>query len=258
MTLGANPMHLTTVMAEVDSALVAGSMLDDRMLWLADKTAGPVHFGDYPGKSSVKLVGVGAVGGGGATTKTVTGVSFGTAYTGRTLIALVWTYHSGSSIMNISSVTIGGAATTGQDSGHAIPGGSIGCGIFYAAPGGTSGNVVINATNNMEFVTVRVLSVSGVGVHSGSDGANNASTTGIATGTIGTPSNGIRVGVGTRLGTTASLTALAMTEREDFNSSGQRCLYGWDNRSGATSSGVGVQTGGSAAPMATVGMSWAQ
>lgn len=258
MTLGANPMLLTTVMAEVDSALTAGSMLDDRVLWLADKTAGPVHFGDYPGKSSVKLVGVGAVAGGAATTKTLTGVNFGTAYTGRTLVALIWMYNGVSSVMNVSSVTIGGAAATGHDAGWATAGGSVGCGIFYASPGGTSGNIVINTTNNMGFVTGRLLSVSGIGAHSGFDGANSGSTTGIATGTLSTPSNGVRIGVGCRLGAGAALSALAMTAREEFASSDQRCLYGWDNRSGATASGIGVSTGGAANPMSCVGFSWAQ
>lgn len=201
--------------------------------WLADVPSGAISMSDFYSKINVKNTANVQQATSGLTT-TFTGVSFGTDFSGRTIIVCTGLQGHLNGNMNLTSVTIGGVAADGSDSGENESGNSSGAGVWAAKPTGTSGNVVltwsgVSADNAGIFVlSVANSNTAASGVYSPIGGAGGSGWSG----SLNVPSNGLLVVCSTHANANAE-TYVGVTKRLEWALGGHRMTAGWDNRLGA-------------------------
>lgn len=192
---------------------------------------------------------------------TFAGLNFGDDFSNRTLVAVIGLArgdNGGSGGLNQTSVTIGGSAASGDDTGDgadAATAGVAGCGIWSARPSGTSGSVVVNfGTNSAHCCTVYLFAVTDLASATATDtlGLNSgAGTTGTASGsgTINISASGVQfVGV-VRANNTNNINITGSTEQiEATFDSIHRIAIGYDYRMSAeTNRSVGMSSTGNSA-----------
>lgn len=190
---------------------------------------------------------------------TFAGLNFGEDFTGRTLVAVVGLAHSSSTgSLNQTSVTIGGAAASGDDTGDGAvtaTTGVAGCGIWSAQPSGTSGSVVVNFTSaTAQACSIYLFAVAGLasatatdtlGLNSGVGDTGSAS----GSGTIDIAASGVLITGVVRANNTNNITLTGSTEQfETTFDSVHRMAVGFDYRmSSETGRTVGMSSTGNSA-----------
>lgn len=173
---------------------------------------------------------------------TFAGLNFGDDFTGRTLVAVVGLAAAPDpgSGLNQTSVTIGGASASGDDTGDGAVtdvDGVAGTGVWSAQPSGTSGSVVVNFSSSAaKCCAVYLFAVAGLAsaaAHASMSINSGVGTVGTASGsgTLNIPSNGVIIGGVTRAGSTNAITLSGMTKVfEQTIDSSHRIAVGYDFR----------------------------
>lgn len=235
MTLGATPTP-AEILAEL-AQLFPYTFPDARTRWLADLAAGdPIVFPtSFANKLSVKVVHT-VADAGGSSPHTFSSCNFGLAFPDRVLVPCICLRGNGASAINITNVTVGGAATLGSDNGEFLAGGpAIGAGIFAGAlASGTSGDIVVTWTGqNANAAGLILLSIAKISTTAtASDGLVGSGSGGTsASGSLDIPANGILI-VASSHSNTNDATLSGVTERSAINVGSGRFEVGFDNRMG--------------------------
>lgn len=223
------------------------SMDGDHERWLAEQSSGSFSFSDFYSQTACKVVDTATASGAG-TSITFSNVNFGPEYSGRILIACVGLWSSLNKVLNQSTCTIGGTATSGDDSGENLGSGPSVSGGVWAAEKSltTSGDVIINWTGGSASTGGLIL-LSAPGTmfaHAATGGWNGGGSGGTGgTQTLNIPANGLLIAAMMHANTN-NTTLTGVTERAEITiASSARLCVGFDNRKS-------VQTGDS------VGASW--
>lgn len=190
---------------------------------------------------------------------TFAGLNFGDDYSNRTLVAVVGLAHSSSTgSLNQTSVTIGGAAASGDDTGDGAvtaTTGVAGCGIWSAQPSGTSGSVVVNFTSaTAQACSIYLFAVAGLASATATDTLrlnSGVGDTGTASGsgTIDISAGGVLITGTVRANNANDITLTGSTEQFDvvFDTV-HRMAVGFDFRMSAQSGRtVGMSSTGNSA-----------
>ena len=190
---------------------------------------------------------------------TFAGQNFGEDYTGRTLIAVIALFGTGSVALPQTSVTIGGIAATGNDNGHGWNTspwfGAVGVGMWAAKNVvGTSGSVVVNFTNTATAAGMFLFSASEISsvAHFDDVPAGTLSDHGTnpnVSDTIDVPAGGLLLG-GLGENNTSAITLTGITKRHEMTVDGHLFAAGYDYR-------LPAQTGRTIGYSATGNQVWA-
>lgn len=254
MTLGATPQP-ADIVAELGESFPY-TFPDARTRWLADVgVSSAITFPtSFANKTSVKVVATRSEAAGGGTSHTFTGVDFGAAFSGRVLVACVGLYDAASTVLDQTSVTIGGSSATGGDAGENLGSGpSCGAGVWARAlNSGTSGDVVVNwsggAADNAGLILLSVASIPQT-AHDQTTGGSGGGSGGTGTGnlSLNIPSNGVLIAAVAHANNN-NATMSGVTERQALNFGGARLEVGFNNRkSSQTGDTVSASWSGSTA-----------
>lgn len=192
---------------------------------------------------------------------TFAGLNFGDDFSNRTLvavIALACATNPPSNGLNQTSVTIGGTAATGGNTGDGADtatAGIAGAGIWSARPTGTSGTVVVNfSPGTAHAATIYLFAVDGLasatatdtlGLNSGAGTAGSAS----GSGNIDVAASGVLFAAVTRANNANTITLTGSTKQiEATFDSVHRIAIGYDYRMNSeTNRTVGMSSTGNSA-----------
>jgi hypothetical protein len=168
--------------------------------------------------------------GGASSPKTFSGVNFGQDYVGRLLVACIVLRGNAASAVDQTAVTIGGVSATGSDAGSFAGGGpACGCGLWYASPGGASGDVVVTWTGQAASACgLILLSVPLVSLPAfDTDGALGVLTS--ATGSLDIPAGGTLI-VAVAHANTNDASMTNVTKRTELDIASASIVVGYDQQ----------------------------